>query len=436
MERLQHCYANGGRIDLSLSLDLYPGQAALICGPSGSGKSTFLRALARCSAENSKSSWQARKLPENPRLAMQNPETQLLCTTVEEEIALGLHTLHLSGEEMSSRIEEQLKLHSLLPLRHRNLEMLSMGQKHRVLLAALLAMKPSLLLLDEPFSQLDLAGQTELRHCIAHLKSQGCAVIVSQHQAAPGDPLWDIQISLPPASRTRLSLPPLPPAPAPPPAMAFGEPLLTTSGICCQDACSAPVLAQLDFALYPGDQVHILGENAAGKSTLLRLLAAGQRPQLGEVRFRGTSVTSPAPLARKVLLLPQASDMLLFEETVAREVGFSGRRSRNPAASRRTQEALAFCGLGPLAESSPLCLSHGERHLVALATLLAAGPEVLLLDEPLTGLDDELARHVLRVLEYYACADNMAILLVSHGPLPAAWGRRRFILSHGRLLDA
>jgi energy-coupling factor transporter ATP-binding protein EcfA2 len=97
---------------------------------------------------------------------------------------------------------------------------------------------------------------------------------------------------------------------------------------------------------------------------------------------------------------------------------------------------MTVCGLQFMAGSSPLCLSHGERHIVALASALAARPELLFLDEPLTGLDDQLARSVLAILDYWASQHGTAVLLASHRALPVTWGDQHLVLQGGRLHEA
>jgi energy-coupling factor transport system ATP-binding protein len=399
-ERFYHRYPGRKSIDVAAPLELSAGQAALVTGPSGSGKSTLLRAIANCLPEGGETRWQVAVLPARAALALQETESQLLCSTVEEEVGFGVRNQGHIGDEATRLTREGLRAFEIEVLRSRTLESLSMGQKQRVLLAALRAMRPSLLLLDEPFSQLDEPGRAQLRRLIERHKAEGGAVLASAHHVPEDDPLWDVRLELPGAA-------------------AHFDGLLARF-----EAPSGPrkghvILEHGPIRLEAGTTVHLSGDNASGKTTLLR-------------RLVDLVADSHPDLPSRLGYLPQNADLLLFEETVEREVGFALRRTMPPAeARRRTSETLALCGLTVLAQEPPLCLSHGERHLTALASVIAARPALLLLDEPLTGLDPGLSRRVLAILNYCAHAHHIAVLLASHGPLPTAWGDSRYTITDG-----
>ena len=426
VERFRHRHANGRELDLAMPLVLRRGQAALVTGLSGSGKSTLLRALAGCAGESGASRWQADMLPHRPVLLLQETEAQLLCATVEEEVAFGLLGRGFEGAELSRRVDRALQALDIEALRRRPSDALSMGQKQRVVLAALLAMEPTLLLLDEPFSQLDAEGATTLRRLIARQKAEGRAILVTAHDAAVDDGWADFRIDLAlPAPPRRL------PTPVPAPVAAAETVALVAQRLVFRHDHHRPVLDGLDLELSSGTVTHLLGGNAAGKSTLLRCLAGLLTPQAGRIDLPD----SPRPGTVRLAYLPQNVDLTLFEATVEREIGFTlGRALGCPDTRRhRTAEALAAFGLDDLAGQSPLCLSHGERHLVALASAIAAHPRLLLLDEPFAGLDDRLAGRVLDILAAAARSQGMAVLLASHAPLPVPWSERSLLLAEGRL---
>jgi energy-coupling factor transporter ATP-binding protein EcfA2 len=161
-------------------------------------------------------------------------------------------------------------------------------------------------------------------------------------------------------------------------------------------------------------------------------------PHAGQVALDGKPLPHRSRLAGRLGYLPQNADMLLFEESVRREVGFTLRRLATPTAKREAllEEMLRFCGLQRMASRAPLSLSHGERHMLAVASVLAARPSIILLDEPLTGLDARIGTALLHLLTYCARQHEMAVLLVTHGKLPATWGDRCLVLEGGRLRDA
>lgn len=405
IERFYHRYPGGRSINVTAPLELSAGQAALLTGPSGSGKSTLLRAIANCLPEGGETRWQATVLPARSALALQDPDSQLLCSTVEEEVGFGVRNQGHLDDEACRLTREGLRALEIEALRSRTLESLSMGQKQRVLLASLRAMRPSLLLLDEPLSQLDEAGRAQLRRLIARNKAEGGAVLATAHHVPQDDLLWEVRLELPGATAHFVD-----------PPMRFEAPSRARK--------ESVILEYGPLRLEAGTTVHLSGDNASGKTTLLRHLVE-------------KVVDSCPNLPSRLGYLPQNADLLLFEETVEREVGFALRRTM-PAgeARRRTLETVHLCGLTALAQQPPLCLSHGERHVTALASVIAPRPALLLLDEPLTGLDPQLGRHVLDILTYCARAHRMAVLLASHGPLPAGWGDRRYHIIDGVLYEA
>ena len=146
IERSRHRFPNGSVLDLSIPLEVRQVKRPLHTGPSGSGKSTLLRAIAGCSDEDGETEWQAEVLAQGTALALQDPEAQLLCSTVEEEVAFGLRNLGVEEQTTTSpRVNDALLALGIDTLRTRNCEALSAGQKQRVILAALLTMRPLLL---------------------------------------------------------------------------------------------------------------------------------------------------------------------------------------------------------------------------------------------------------------------------------------------------
>lgn len=420
-----HQRDGGPSADFDFRLTLCAGQAAVVTGPSGSGKTTLLRALAGSAADDGRKIRVRGSIRAWPRLVLQDPEAQLLCSTVAEELAFGPRNLGVSGPALSRRVGSALSLLGIETLQHRSVETLSMGQKYRVVLAAILAMEPDLLLLDEPFSQLDADGCRCLRTVISACKGQGRAVVISAHRADPGDPLWDFHVDLSRkvAGRVQPQIEAPPSSPSAPRARN-AVPVLTCDRLEFSPDGTAPVFAGVCLQLQAGLTVHIRGDNGSGKSTLLRCFA-------GLVPYRAITLR----VAGAIGFLPQNADMLLFERSVEREVGFSlGRQVRCRETRRRwLSQTLAWCGLEGLAENSPLQLSHGERHVVALASVLASRPAVALLDEPLTGLDDGLAEAVLTLLDRCARDHDMTIIVATHDGLRRPWGDRRLTLANGGL---
>ena len=186
------------------------------------------------------------------------------------------------------------------------------------------------------------------------------------------------------------------------------------------------VLHELDFQVYPGERVALIGANGAGKTTLLHLLVGLKRPSAGQIIAFGRARTCEADfydVRARVGLLFQDADDQLFCPTVLEDVAFGPLNlGRSPQQARADALAtLETLGLRAFAERVTYRLSAGEKRLVALATVLAMRPEVLLLDEPTTGLDDATAA---RLTAYLATLEQ-TMLLVSHdGPFLAQLATR------------
>lgn len=202
-------------------------------------------------------------------------------------------------------------------------------------------------------------------------------------------------------------------------------------------AVGEPVLRNLCLAVRPGDIVAVTGRNGAGKSTLLRHLNGLLRPDTGEVRVSGTSIAGlPAGrVAALVGLLFQHPRDQLFERTVLREVGFGLRRLFGKEAGARAQAALAAVGLSADAETHPAELPASKQRLLALATVLAREPAVLVLDEPTVGLDRHGLEFLHRAVEDSA-ARGAAVVLVTHDLSYArATAHRVLVLDGGSLRE-
>ncbi len=202
-----------------------------------------------------------------------------------------------------------------------------MGQKHRVVLAALLAMGPDVLLLDEPFSQLDAAGEARLREVIAALRRGSVRLSSTTHAVDSGDPLWDVCLELPAKTCCNLQLLSPQASPFTPQVSGHREsPVLMAQGLGLSwnpgPWCSRRSIRH-GGAVRPSSFVAV---TLSGKSTLLRCLAGILRPSAGPVFYRRQACNPNPGVWRPARYLPQNADMLLFEESVRREVGFTLRR--------------------------------------------------------------------------------------------------------------
>jgi len=382
----------------NVSLLLRSGECHCLTGATGSGKSTLALALKGLLPHGSRSGYlQLPAAAESGRagvgLVMQNPETQLFADNIGEEVAFGLENLAVPAADMASRVRAALQAVGLDRPLSDPVVPLSMGEKYRLLLAATLVMRPQLLILDEPAAQLDRAGLRDLQQVLAGLKQAGIAILICEHRPSflldLIDHFWrlDEQGRLRPGLHTQeTENQPFVDDKSRLPGEAV---VINASGLASRRGMAGEIWKDASFQVRRGERVLVQGSNGAGKSTLLHLLAGLQPPLRGNLAVLGRK-PSLAGLRGRLACLLQNPQKQLFEDSVAAEVGFVLRR----AGESRTELAekvsvlLENCGLQHLADASPHKLSFGQKHLVALASVLASGPELLLLDDPFAGLDD------------------------------------------------
>ena len=395
------------------------GAFALLVGGTGSGKSTLLSLLKPEIAPAGERTGDARVLGENVAdmdvrasaervgYVFQDPENQIVCETVWHEMAFGLENLGLARDEMRRRVAETSYFFGMEDWLHRDTDTLSGGRKQLLSLAAVLALRPRVLLLDEPTSQLDPVAEKNFLHALFRVNRElGCTVVVATHQPRPmleyatrayrieGSRVREVDDLASLGGREGLlALDSCQPAQgAAPGAAAIRE------GWFRYDRASGWVLRGLDVAFSAGAVHAIVGGNGCGKSTMLSVLAKTAKLQRGRM-MRG---------AASAALLPQNPKALLVAETVRDELmEWASTCGYDEAA---VQEQAARLGLVGLDARHPYDLSGGQRQLLALAKLLLIGPELLLLDEPTKGLDLASRRIIARALRDHAQAGGTVIM--------------------------
>lgn len=480
----------------NISLQIAAGEFALLVGASGAGKSTLLRLLNGLVPHFTGGQLSGRlrvhgldPVQATPQImsrhvgfVFQDPEAQFVTDRVEDELAFGLEQAALPAAEMRLRVEETLDLLDLARLRDRPLTDLSGGERQRVAIGAALALRPSILVLDEPTSQLDPQSAEDVLTALVRLNSDlGLTIVLAEHRLERVLPFVERLIFLAADGRAMLSgdprtvlrqielVPPLvqvgkafgwqplpltikeglrfsrnfPPPAAPPkplPAPQSGEPLLAVRKLCAAYP-QHPVLQDVALNIWPGEIVVLMGRNGAGKTTLLRSIVGLLRPQQGEIKLQGNSLLGKpvAEICRQIAYLPQDPNSLLFAESVRDEVWITVRNhglGSAPGVEGRVEQLLATLGLTHLADRYPRDLSVGERQRTALAALLVTEPALLLLDEPTRGLDyaaKEQLRHHLKAL----VRTGKAVMLVTHDvELAAALADQVVLLSQGEVLVA
>ena len=405
---------------LDVSFAVPEGAFALLIGATGSGKSTLLRLAKPEIAPAGRLGGSVRVFGTDPRelgaqasaravgYVFQSPDAQIVCDTVWHELAFGLENLGVPEPEMRRRVAETCNFLGVEPWFRARTTELSGGQRQVLALASALAMRPRLLLLDEPTSMLDpLAEKNFLSLLFRANRELGATVVVATHApwsmvdyATCAFALEGGSVRVAPLSEV-VAESPLE-VPAAPVRSIKKDALLADDVWYRYDRDARWVLRELDLAVGEGEIRALVGSNGCGKSTLLSALAGVVRPARGRVRNG---------LASSQALLPQAPKALLSCETVADELKAWSRAGGYGRAE--VDAALARLGLEDAADRHPYDLSGGQQQLLALEKLLLARPRLLLLDEPTKGLDRAERERVARRLAE-ARDDGATVLLATH----------------------
>ncbi|GAA4774718.1 ABC transporter ATP-binding protein [Citricoccus nitrophenolicus] len=500
-----------------LDLTVPAGQKVLLAGPSGAGKSTVLYALAGVldPADESEETGRllvdgvpTRELRGHAGLVQQDPETQVILSRVGDDAAFGAENLQVPREETWDRVRDALDAVGLgegegIAL-WRDTSRLSGGQKQRLALAGILAMRPPVILLDEPTANLDPAGVIEVRDAVlAVAERTGATLVVVEHRLSVWADHVDRLLVLEPGGGISHDGTPEEllapgevrdglaaagvwvPGRVPPstprnwrsnPAhsgdesagdraasdLQFRQEGTTAAGSDARSArrllsarglsvsreplrtgwrrrfspAPAPVQQGLDLTLEAGEAVVVTGANGSGKSTLLLTLAGLIPSHAGSLtagtRLRGEhGVRLPedpyrwkaADLVSRIGTVFQEPEHQFVATTVRDELLFGPRHARDPQTGRRlftddqaaerAESLLGALRLTALAEVNPFTLSGGEKRRLSVATVLAAGPEVVFLDEPTFG-QDATTWAVLVGLLRGIVAEGRSVVAVTH----------------------
>ncbi|MCL4563007.1 MAG: energy-coupling factor transporter ATPase [Chloroflexi bacterium] len=472
--------STGPSVINDVSLSIGESEVVLLIGATGSGKSTLLQIIAgvaphvtggtiggQVTVAGQDVLHQPGSLRGKVGLVLQDPEPQLISLTVEDEVAFGPENLLLPKDEILSRVDWVLRQTRLEEHRHAFVYALSGGQKQRIAIAAGLAMKPEILLLDGPLTNLDPVGATEVLDTITEMvRSQITkTIVIASNKIDALLPLatriivmdgGQIVYNEPPeimfqkylselvqmglfipevVSVWPIILEKCPNTPLPMTVEQAFEPLLQLHPVIDEpepaqsNHSAAPVVEVKDihfsygtnevlcgvkFSVRKAEFQAIVGQNGSGKSTLMSIITGIRVPTKGSVDVLGNDTTKVSPRGH-VGYVFQYPEHQFVTPTVGEELryGLSQHLSAGEI-ENRVAKVLQRIGMEERVTASPYTLSVGEKRMLSVATMLVMQPEILILDEPTTGLDRNLTVTLMEILRTYVNELGMTVIQVSH----------------------
>ncbi len=458
-----------------------PGEILLIAGASGCGKTTLIRCINGLIPRSYKGQvtgtvkvfgeetggWTLATISQRIGTVLQDPERQILGIKVINEVAFGLENLGMARPEILERVDEALSYLKIPHLRDRETYNLSGGEKQKVALAGVLAMRPRILLLDEPLASLDPASALDTLDMVRQLADEGMTVLIIEHRVEdvlrispdrimfmtdgqirylgdleglvkvvnyhevklPAEMIMRRAAQDPPAAEIR----PLPGVQA----EAGTEALVRFENVGFGYEGGTEVLHGIDLEIRRGDVIAVLGPNGAGKTTFVKHAIGLLKPTMGQVLVNGrdTRNSTVAQIASTLGYVFQSPSHMLFAQTVHAELAFgpTNLKHSKELIEKEVKEALQIVNLAENEQDPPLALSFGQQKRVSIAAILAMRSRILVMDEPTAGQD---------YFNYMNFMDSIlqmpgfeAILFITHDvDLAVIYANRVLLIADGRLV--
>ncbi|MCG2783672.1 MAG: energy-coupling factor ABC transporter ATP-binding protein [Anaerolineae bacterium] len=465
-----------------VSFSVSRGELLLIAGASGCGKTTLIRAINGLIPRSYKgevegqilingqdvSSLPLSRISQMVGTVLQDPERQILGTKVVNEVAFGLENMGLPRDEILERVDEALNTLRIPHLRERETFLLSGGEKQKVALAGVLAMRPSVLLLDEPLASLDPASAVETLDIVRQLADGGLTVLMVEHRVEdvlrirPDRILYmkdgaihylgDVNVLMDVVDFSEVKLPAemvISRERGAPPRVEM-RPLLRRPG--AGESAPAPlvqfenvgfgydpetaVLKDIALNIQKGDVIAVLGPNGAGKTTFVKHAIGLLKPKSGRVLVNGrdTREASVAEIASTLGYVFQSPSHMLFAPTVHDELAFGPKNLKHKPDEIEAQikESLKTVNLPDKVQDAPLSLSFGQQKRVSIAAILAMRSKILVMDEPTAGQDYKNYMNFMDAILQMPGFE--AILFITHDvDLAAIYANRVILVADGRV---
>ena len=472
-----------------ISLNIPKGQFVVLCGPSGCGKTTLLRQLKTVLAPHGDKRGSIyfegrlledidqREQSERIGFVMQSPDNQIVTDKVWHELAFGLESLGYDTPSIRLRVAEMASFFGIQSWFYKNVSELSGGQKQLLNLASIMAMQPSVLILDEPTSQLDPIAASDFLATVVKINRElGTTVMLTEHRLEEAMPLGDrvlvmdegkiiadgtpkdvgqmldrdnhkMFMAMPVPMRVYAKVPNNLDCPVTVrdgrvwldsfvSEHALNHETMEKNKAYSRDFKGEKPSVQLkeawfryerelpdvvkaaSFSAYPGELLAVLGGNGTGKTTTLSLLSGINRPYRGKVILKGRDVSDISENEKfngMLGVMPQNPQSLFVKKTVELDLYemLKGRKLSDGERQKRVRRVIRLCALENLTDRHPYDLSGGEQQRAALAKVLLLEPEILLLDEPTKGMDAEFKHEFAAILKRLL-SKGVTVIMVSH----------------------
>ena len=481
---------DGNEVLRDISLEIRQSTVTAVVGPSGCGKTTLVNILSGVipKLESNGVLQGELELGENPLVSVvsQSPENQLFGYGVEDASAFGMENMGLPAQEISERMEYVLDLLNLQYLRKRSVAALSGGQRQAVCIASVLAMRPNILIMDEPVSSLDPNGKKMVQGVLNQLRADGTTVLIVDNNLewsagivdrvvglSDGQVLFDgekeeffrnfdlqekLGVTIPQEAEIYRAMAKIRPeipmfysmqgavqqldalfaqkelAAAPAAEELPEEAFLTAHQLNKVFADGFHALKDINTSFPKGQVVAIMGQNGSGKTTLVKHLNGLHKPTSGDVRYNGQSTLKKtvAQISKNIILVFQHPEHMLFEQTVTEEITFCARMQGLPFTDEQVAEVLEKYGLTADAETFPINLSMGKKHLLTILSVLFSSADVVILDEPTLGMDLHIKKQLEEIISFLK-EQGKTVIMISHEiPLVFKVADSAVILSGGK----
>ncbi|WP_087972317.1 ABC transporter ATP-binding protein [Oceanobacillus rekensis] len=494
---------NQKNIFSNINFELYQGETVLLLGPSGSGKSTLTSCLNGIFPREldgemdgdifidgrKVSDYKPGELSKKVGVVFQDPETQFCMLTVEDEVAFGLENIGVPHVEMEAKIDDVLSLVHLSEFKESNVSTLSGGQKQKLALACILALDPSLIILDEPTANLDPIATKDVIQTINMLKKKmSFGLIIIEHKLdgwtdlaerclllnRRGEIFYDgslreairdqrLQLAeqgiwLPKISQYLLeNNPELIDLPLTveefteyPSKWGYIEqekskqnlpvqvnPILETRNL-SWSAKKREIVKNVSLTFYEGEFVAIVGANGSGKTSLSRILAGIQKPDCGNTLLKGKPLNEwkESLLRQEIGYVFQNPEHQFITNSVYDEVAFS-LKIKNisvEAIQDKVHLILEAFGLLELKDEHPFSISQGQKRRLSVATMIVDDQSFLLLDEPTFGQDANSNAELMHLLQQRHQSNSTIIMITHDMEIVDHYATRVIVINNGKVV--